>query len=126
MAVYERADICPGIPPIYADLYAGKHDVAQRLFASGLHWHGVRVHPTHTLAFCKGIIFCTKCGNYSTKIVRALSLKCKMKISNPQAGKNLRKLLDGVAPHGVRWPEPGALRAPDNVASYLTGGDALD
>ena len=83
ISVYNEALICPGIPPVQADLFPGQARVPQRLRASGLHINGVKIDPSHSLAHINGITFCTKCGNYAVKIVRELAKGCRMKVSNP-------------------------------------------
>ena len=83
LQIYERADICLGIPPTAVDLIMGHHECPKRVTASGLHVRGVKVHSSHTLAFLHGVLFCTRCGCYCVKIVRGLSQGCKMKPTNP-------------------------------------------
>ena len=118
LQLYERADVCPGIPPIAKDLIGGHHGGPKRLQASGLHIRGVKVHPSHSLAFLHGVLFCTKCGCYCAKIVKGLALGCKMKPTNPVQASGLRRLLRGEAPSGFAWPEPGA-SAPDYMSPFL-------
>ena len=118
LQIYDRADICPGIPPIATDLIVGYHGCPKRVSASGLHVRGVKVHPSHTLAFLHGVLFCVKCGCYCVKIVRGLSQGCKMKPTNPVQASGLKRLLLGAPPHGMTWPEYGA-RAPGPMSQYL-------
>ena len=118
MKVYDNALTCPGIPPIQTDLFPGHADVPRSLLASGLHIDGVRIDSSHTLAHINGITFCTKCGNYASKIMRGLSTGCKMKVSNPTKSRNLKLLLKGLPPPGIAWPSPGA-STPDYIRPYL-------
>ena len=95
------------------------HDAStKRLQASGLHIRGAKVHPSHSLAFLHGVLFCTKCGCYCAKIVKGLALGCKMKPTNPVQASGLRRLLRGEAPSGFAWPEHGA-SAPDYMSPFL-------
>ena len=116
--MYERADICPGIPPIAKDLVIGHHGCPKRVQASGLHIRGAKVHPSHTLAYLHGVLFCTKCGCYCVKIVKGLAQGCKMKPTNPVQASGLKRLLKGEAPHGMTWPEHGA-SIPDYMSPFL-------
>ena len=116
--IYEGADICPGIPPIAKDFIGGHHGCPKRVQASGLHIRGAKVHPSHSLAFLHGVLFCTKCGCYCVKIVKGLALGCKMKPTNPVQASGLRRLLRGEAPSGFTWPELGA-SVPDFMSPFL-------
>ena len=116
--IYERADICPGIPPIATDLTIGHHGAPKRVQASGLHIRGAKVHPSHSLAYLHGVLFCTKCGCYCVKIARGLAQGCKMKPTNPVQASGLKRLLRGEAPSGFTWPELGA-SVPDFMSPFL-------
>ena len=52
------------------DLIIGHGNGPRRILATGLHINGVKVHESHRLAFIHGVLFCTKCGCYTIKIVR--------------------------------------------------------
>ena len=122
--LYRSAELCPGVPPVLTDLFPGHARVAQRLFASGLHIGGVKIDPSHTLAHINGITFCTKCGNYAIKVVKDLARGCQMKVSNPTKARNLRRLLQGRLPTGMKWPSPGAA-VPDYIRPYIADSRAM-
>ena len=71
-SIYSSADMCSGIPPMGQELFLGHTDRPRRYLAAGLHIRGVKVHESHRLAYNRGILFCTKCGCYTVKIVRGL------------------------------------------------------
>ena len=108
----------PGIPPVAIDLVMGHHGCPKRVTASGLHVRGVKVPPSHTLAFLHGVLFCTRCGCYCVKIVQGLSQGCKMKPTNPVQASVLKRLLQGEPPHGMTWPDFGA-QSPGQISTYL-------
>ena len=57
---------------------------------SGLMWNGIHIHRTHQLVWLRGLIFCPKCGCYSSVRVRTLSLSCCMKPPKPGTSRHRR------------------------------------
>ena len=83
-----------------------------------------KIDPSHALAHVNGITFCTKCGNYAIKVVKDLARGCQMKVSNPTKARNLRRLLQGRLPTGMKWPSPGAA-VPDYIRPYIADSRAM-
>ena len=117
-AMYSQAQICSGIPPMSLDLHIGHSDGPRRYLAAGLHIRGVKVHGSHRLAYLRGILFCTKCGCYTIKIVRGLKAECKLKPSCVQQQRGLNSMLQGQTPHGLEWPTEET-EVPRSISPYL-------
>ena len=92
--------------------------VPRKLLASGLHLSGVQIDPSHTLALLNSIIFWLECCNDAIKIVRGLSVGCRMKVSNLTKERNLKRLLQGRLPAGMTWPCPG-VATPEFIRPYI-------
>ena len=71
--MYSDAHICTGIPPLSYVLFKVYDMAPKRVLAGGLHINGVKVHESHRLASTHGVLFGTKCGCYTVKIVRELN-----------------------------------------------------
>ena len=89
---------------------------------SGLVWNGVDVHNTHQLRWLRGIIYCSKCGYYSSYRVRSLSLPCKMMA--PKRGSprllRLKRMEQGLHPTLSTLPT-GDHQAPATLTPHLWG-----
>ena len=117
--IYSGADMCSGIPPVGLDLFLGHNDRPKRILAAGLHIRGVKVHASHRLAYHRGILFCTKCGSYTVKIVRGLKAECRMKPSDVQKDRVLKSMLRGKPPSGMtEWPTEVS-EVPQFISPYL-------
>ena len=117
-SIYSSADMCCGIPPIGLDLFVGHNDSPKRILAAGLHIRGVKVHASHRLAYHRGILFCTKCGSYTIKIVRGLKAECTMRVSCSQKERDLKSMLQGEPPNGKEWPTEDS-EVPQYISPFL-------
>ena len=117
-SVYSSAGMCSGIPPIGQDLFLGHTNCPKRILAAGLHIRGAKVHASHRLAYLRGILFCTKCGCYTIKIVRGLKAECRLKPSCVQQERGLNCMLQGEPPHGLPWPTEET-EVPRFISPYL-------
>ena len=70
----------------------GKVQVTYRIGASGteccikhdaLHINGRAIHASHRLAWREGLLYCSKCGYYSTGVVRKLAQRCPLRLQTP-------------------------------------------
>ena len=67
------------------------------------------VHPSHKLAFFKGLHFCTACRNLKAVMCRHLAKVCLGAVGRTYRGNSvLKALAKGKLPQGVkRWPVAG-------------------
>jgi len=85
-------------------------------------WHNsAELHPTHHLAWQRGLIFCCKCGYYGAGRVVRLTQECRMKPPNLVQKGRLRRLLQGKVPiKGFTWPKPPEAKCPAGLTMWLT------
>ena len=80
---------------------------------------GKVIHPSHTIKFHRGIVFCIRCGcRTAGKRVCHLTKACGQHITVAQ--KRLRdKMLQGKAPFAGGWPLPESARCPQPFVQHL-------
>ena len=85
-------------------------------------WHdSAELHPSHHLAWNRGLIFCCKCGHYGAGKVVRLTQECQMKPPNQVQKGRLRRLLQGRVPiKGFIWPKPPDAKCPAGLTMWLT------
>ena len=81
---------------------------------ASLTYHGVDIHPTHRIAWYRGVLYCNRCG--ATIIARASSKLKQLCLLRPgtQAGENrLKSMKAGVYPGPDGWPLPPGSKIAD-------------
>ena len=110
---------CTGTPPAF-DFPISRDQEIVRIRTSSLVVNGREVHPSHSLAWKRGVLFCRVCGYHSVKIVR-LHDKCPMKVPNEAIRRHLTGIYRGKPPtSNRRWPQDEGSAPPRALAKFLT------
>ena len=85
---------------------------------SMLHFNGRAVHPTHHLAWMRGILYCIKCGAYSVTRLIKLGAPCRLKVLDVTTTRRLNNIRAGKFPvKGKSWP----MQEHENVPAFIAG-----
>lgn len=103
---------CPG--PV---VWSQAPEIPDKLWRAPLRtsiWHNnAELHPTHHLAWYRGLLFCCKCGDYASGKVLILTHECQGRPPNPVQKGSLRRLLQGKVPiKNFKWPKPPKAKCP--------------
>ena len=92
-----------------------------RIRTSNLAVNGREVHPSHSLAWKRGVLFCRVCGYHSVKKIVRLKDKCRMKVPNEAIRRHLTGIYLGRPPtSNGRWPQEEGSVPPRAWARFLT------
>ena len=111
---------CTGIPPAF-DFPISRDDEIVRIRTSSLVVNGREVHPSHSLAWKRGVLFCRVCGCHSVKKIVRLHDKCPMKVPSEAIRRHLTGIYRGKPPTSSRrWPQEDGISPPRAYAKFLT------
>ena len=111
---------CIGIPPAF-DCPVSRDPEIVRVRTSNLAVNGREVHPSHSLAWKRGVLFCRVCGYHSVKKIVRLKDKCRMKVPNEAIRRHLTGIYLGRPPtSNGRWPQEEGSATPRAFAKFLT------
>ena len=102
----------------------------------GRHWvvqpgcrlvhNGHAIHPSHTVKWCRGLLYCDRCGSYTATVVKHLLERCLLKPTNrktglpcPTASNRLKRIREGIHPTGGKWPQDVGTATPDHIAMHI-------
>ena len=85
--------MCPGFQRIGAHVRPDQFErVSQYKLQHDIYHAGQKVHPSHTLHYHHGHIFCVTCGRYSLNKVSKLKVQCPGTIT-PAGRKTIRDII---------------------------------
>ena len=115
-----RAAKCAGIPPAF-DYPRSSDPELIRIRTSNLEINGRQVHPSHCLAWKRGVLFCSVCGYHAVKKIVRLHDKCRMKVPNETVRRLLKGIYHGRSPTTNRkWPQEDGSVPPRAWAKFLS------
>ena len=90
---------------------------------AGLFFHGKNIHPSHSIVYYRGAIYCNHCGYYTAGSRCAkLSIPCLLK-KVPSQMNVLKGMRRGVFPNRAKgWPLPDEAQAPTGIMPYTING----
>jgi len=93
---------------------------------TGLLWRGKPVHPSHSIVYYRGVIYCNHCGYYTTGgSVRKLQGPC-MKPPASQV-RLLRRMKEGIFPVAQQdWPMPHEQQVPGHLLPHVINGESAE
>ena len=88
--------------------------------ASKCIYMGKVIHPSHSITYYRGVVFCNRCGYYSTgKRLDNLASRCELKIL-PSQVRIRDSLRDGKLPSQIKaWPRADEPQAPDELKPWV-------
>ena len=119
-ATLSRAARCISIPPAF-DCPISRDPELIRIRTSNLEINGREVHPSHCLAWKRGVLFCSSCGCYAVKRIVRLRDRCRMKVPNETVRRHLRGIYLGKSPTSSgKWPHEEGSIPPRAWAKFLS------
>ena len=114
-----RAGRCPQVSP-WTRIPANLHNPWRLPPQGHLVWKGRPIHPSHSITYYRGVIFCNHCGYYSTGgSVRGLRDTCRLKPLVSQS-RLLKRMWKGLFPVSSQdWPEPEDHQIPGYIVTHL-------
>ena len=84
-------------------------------------FHGRCVHPTHSLVYYRGVLYCNHCGYYSSGArVAHLADACVLK-PLPSQLRLLKRMRQGIYPLASSdWPLPDECQTPSGLLPFLS------
>ena len=83
--------------------------------------NGRPIHPSHSLAWKKGVLFSRVCGYHSVKKIVRLHDKCLMEVPSKAIGRHLTGIYRGKPPTSMRrWPQEDGIDPLRAIARFLT------
>ena len=116
-----RMGQCPG-QALWGNLPRGANLNRPRAipYGTAIMWLGHQVHPSHYLAWHRGILYCKRCGYYCQKRVDKLTEPCLLKPPNASQARKLSRLREGKHPTSDKaTPCTGGEVAPIKLQPYL-------
>jgi hypothetical protein len=111
---------CTGLAPKIE--YIGPDGTMCTIENEGLHINGRSIHGSHCITWKRGLLYCSKCGYYTTGVVRNLGLPCPMKPPNPAQGRMLTRIGKDLFPTtDGKWPLPHEVKVPSFFDIVLGG-----
>ena len=111
---------CIGIPPAF-DCPISRDTEIVRIRTSNLAINGREVHPSHCLAWKRGVLFCSVCGYHAVKKIVRLHDRCRLKVPNEAIRRHLNGIYLGKSPTSSgRWPQEEGSAPPRAWAKFLT------
>ena len=88
--------------------------------ASKCVYMGKVIHPSHSISYYRGVVYCNRCGYYSTgKRSMHLSTGCGMSV-RPSQVVIRDSLREGRCPSQIgRWPRADEPQAPDEIRPWV-------
>ena len=88
---------------------------------SKLQHNGHTIHPSHTIGYLKGILFCKVCSCWTNRRMMLLVEACKMKPRNQTQRSRLKRMLNGEHPiAGKHLPKAEAHNeAPAYISKFI-------
>ena len=111
---------CAGMPPAF-NLPISRDTDLVSIRTSSLVVNGRQVHPSHSLAWKRGVLFCRVCGYHSVKKIVRLHDRCPMKVPSKAIGRHLTGIDRGKPPTSSRrWPLDDGIDPTRAIAKFLT------
>ena len=88
---------------------------------------GRPIHPSHSISYYRGVVYCNRCGYYTSGgRVDYLRKECVLKAAPSQA-RLLKRIRDGIYPTSTgEWPQPDQTQAPGFLLTYLINGQLAE
>ena len=92
--------------------------------STALLWKGKPVHPSHSIVYYRGVIYCNHCGYYTSGgSMRKLSSECRLKPLKSQL-RLLNSMKEGIFPIPHRdWPMPPEQQIPGYLMPHVVNGE---
>ena len=92
----------------------------------GITYRGKVVHPSHSVYYYRGVVYCNRCGYLTTGgRIQHLGVPCRMKVLRSQ-----RRVLTGIhqgrSPGGKAWPMPEDDQCPSGLIPFKIGENYAD
>lgn len=92
----------------------------------GITYRGKVVHPTHSVYFYRGVVYCNRCGYITTGgRIQHLGVPCRMRLLESQR-RVLKGMREGKAPGGKPWPMPDDDQCPSGLIPFRKGEEYAD
>ena len=114
---------CPQASP-WTQLPANLHNPWKLPSNTSLVWNGRAIHPSHSITYYRGVIYCNHCGYYTTGAsVRKLQSLCLLKPPASQV-RLLKRMKAGVFPLAHQdWPMPHEQQVPGHLLPPVVNGE---